>query len=90
LGQYRHTEDDFRDANSCAGDDVGSFTRVIMYSASEVGAIIGNILLNGFNDGSVPSMAPPDYRSFFFRAFASLGGLGSEAPALVVVCIALI
>ncbi|MEO8395380.1 MAG: MFS transporter [Chloroflexota bacterium] len=66
----------------------GQLSLGIMYSAFGVGAIIGPILLNRFNDGSVPSMRRLIIVGF---AFASLGWfvLGS-ALSLVVVCIALI
>ncbi len=66
----------------------GQLSLGIMYSAFGVGAIIGPILLNRFNDGSVPSMRRLIIVGF---VFATLGWfvLGS-ALSLVVVCIALI
>jgi MFS family permease len=66
----------------------GQLSLGIMYSAFGVGAIIGPILLNRFNDGSVLSMRSLIIVGFLF---ATLGWfvLGS-ALSLVVVCIALI
>ena len=66
----------------------GQLSLGIMYSAFGVGAILGPLLLNRFNDGSVPRHAPPDYH-WLCVGNAGWFVLGS-AWSLVVVCIGLI
>ena len=66
----------------------GQLSLGIMYSAFGVGAILGPILLNRFNDGSVPSMRRLIIIGFLWATLAWFV-LGS-AWSLVVVCIGLI